>query len=148
MSEAARETKGRRITSPAELHDYIHVTNPNLWILLALIILMLVGLIILASTITIENTMPVQVEVINVLSGEVSMVSCTLSDERKTHVKIGMEVRVAGEKGTVQEIIEDDQTTSAMITLDREGVKLKEGIYDAAIVLERTTAISFLMSTE
>ena len=148
MSEAARETKGHRISSPAELHDYIHVTTPNLWILLALIILMLTGLIILASTITIENTMQVQAEVFDALDDEMSFASCTLSDERKTYVKIGMEVRIAGEKGTVQELIDNNQMVHASITFNREGVKLKEGTYDAVIVLEKTTPISFLMSID
>jgi hypothetical protein len=148
VSEAARERKGHRITSPAELHDYIHVTSPNLWILLTVIILMLAGLIILAATIPIENTMPVQVDVDVLPDGQPPMITCLLSDERKSNVKIGMKVRIAGEVGRVQELIENETQVLASIELDREDTRLKEGSYDAVIVLERTTAGSFIMSTD
>ena len=148
MSGTARETERRRITSPEELHDCIRVTNPNLWILLAMMIAMLAGLIVLASTITIENTTEVQAEVLNAPDGEASLISCTLTDGRKNNIRIGMEARVAGETGTVRELIANDEVMFVTIGLDREGARLKDGIYDAEIVLERTTPISFLFSAD
>ena len=60
MSEAVREQKERRISSPEELHDYMHVTGPGLWIMLTVIIGLMAALIITASTMKMENLMDVQ----------------------------------------------------------------------------------------
>ena len=145
MSEAARERKERRISSPEQLHDYIHVTNPSLWILLIMIIVMLGAMIILAATITIENTLDVQMEVTGITDEEgSSLLTGTITDEQRSQVKIGMKVRAAGEEGTITEMIDDEQEVFVAAEPDRAGAKLKEGIYDAVVVLERTTPISFV----
>ena len=49
-----------RISSPEQLHDYMRVTSPKLWMILSAIIVLMVGLIVLASTATMESTMKVQ----------------------------------------------------------------------------------------
>ena len=149
MSEAARERKERRIASPEQLHDYIHVTGPNLWILLMMIIILLTGLIVLASTITIENTLPVQVAVAGgPKEGIPSVLACSITDDRRGQVKIGMPVRIAGEKATVTSLYEDEEEDFVSMTLNRPGAALKEGVYDAEIVLEETTPITFLLERE
>ena len=38
-----------RISSPEELHDYMRVTSPRLWMILAAVVLLLVGFIVYAS---------------------------------------------------------------------------------------------------
>ena len=63
MSEAVQERKERRISSPEELHDYMHVTGPGLWIMLALIIVLMAALIYFASTVKLENLMEVSADV-------------------------------------------------------------------------------------
>ena len=149
MSEAAQERKRSRITSPEQLHDYIHVTNPNLWILLAMIIAMLAGLIILGSTVTMENTMNAQAEVLGMADEkESTLLSCTLTGERRGMARIGMEVRVAGQEGTITELIGDEDQIVALAVLDEGSAKLKEGTYDAVIVLEKTTPLSFLLGNQ
>lgn len=146
MSEAIREQSERRIASPEELHDYMHVTGPALWIMLTVIIVLLAGLIIVASTITMENTMDVQVEVIdNSQEGRLPVMACTLTGERRNQVKIGMKVRVAGEEGTITTLVEDEQEVTAMIAPPQTTTGLKTGTYDAQIVLESTTPVSFLL---
>ena len=52
-----------RISSPESLHDYMRVTSPRLWMLLGAIAALLVGFIVYASTVTMENTVPIEVEV-------------------------------------------------------------------------------------
>ena len=146
MSEAVRGKKERRISSPEELHDYMHVTGPGLWIILAVIIALLAALIILASTVKMENLMDVQVQVSQPgEDGEPARMLCTLTGDRKNQVRIGMKVLAAGQEGTVSELAEDDDEVRVMIVMDREGAKLKEGSYDAKIVLESTSPLSFLM---
>ena len=43
------------ISSPEQLHDYMRVTSPRLWMLLGAIVVLLVGFIAYASTATMEN---------------------------------------------------------------------------------------------
>lgn len=145
MSGAAQARIRRKITTPEELHDYIHVTGPSLWILLTMIILLLVAMIILASILTMENTMDVKVEVSYVDAEEPPVLVSTLQDDRKSLVKIGMKVRVAGEEGTVRTIVEDQEEVVVMIEPDRPDTKLKEGSYDAEILLESASPISYLL---
>lgn len=146
MSEAVREQKERRISSPEELHDYMHVTGPGLWIMLAVIIALLTALIILASSIRMENLMDVTMQVS--ADGAVerpSQLTCTLTGDRKGQVKVGMKVRVAGQEGTVIALRENDEETQATVVLDREDAKLKEGAYDSKIILESTSPVAFLL---
>ena len=146
MSEAVQERKERRISSPEELHDYMHVTGPWLWIMLAVIIGGLAVLIIFASTVKLENLMDVSVQVTDDgVGGEPATLICSLTDSRKDQVKIGMKVRVAGQEGTVTTLVEDDDEVLVRADLDRADVELKDGAYDATIVLESTSPVSFLM---
>ena len=149
MSEAARGREERRITSPEQLHDYIHVTGPSLWLLLVMILILLAGMIVLAASVTIENKLPVQAAASEVTNENgATMLICSVADEQQAQAKIGMTVRVAGEEGTVTEIIDDNQEAFLVIELNRPGAVLKQGTYDAEIVLERTTPISFLLKKE
>ena len=56
-----------------------------------------------------------------------------------------MKVRVAGREGTITTVLEDDEEVMAVATLDEADVDLKDGTYDAVIVLESTSPVSFLM---
>ena len=56
-----RKKSMERISSPEELHDYMRVTSPRLWMILGAIVALLVGFIVYASTATMENTMPITV---------------------------------------------------------------------------------------
>lgn len=146
MSEAVQERKERRISSPEELHDYMHVTGPGLWIMLALIIGLMAVLIVFASTMKLENLMNVQVQVTDDgAGGEPALLACSLTGGRKDQVKIGMKVRVAGQEGTITTLVEDDEEVLVRADLDRADVELKDGAYDATIVLESTSPVSFLM---
>ena len=141
-----REQKEHRISSPEELHDYMHVTGPGLWIMLTVIIGLMAALIITASSMKMENLMDVQMQ----LSSEGAAarpprLTCTLTDGRKDQVRIGMKVQVAGQEGTITTHKEDDEEVQVTAVLDREDTELKEGSYDAKIVLESTSPVSFLM---
>ena len=58
-----RKKSIERISSPEALHDYMRVTSPRLWMILAAVVLLLGGFIVYASTARMENTMPVKVTV-------------------------------------------------------------------------------------
>ena len=50
-----------RISSPEELHDYMRVTSPRLWMILGAIVVLLAGFIVYASTVTLEYTVDIMV---------------------------------------------------------------------------------------
>ena len=56
-----RKKSLERISSPEQLHDYMRVTSPRLWMLLSAIAVFLAGFIVYVSTVTLENTMKIQV---------------------------------------------------------------------------------------
>ena len=146
MTATSRSARSGRITSPEGLHDYIHVTSPNLWILLVLIIALLAATIVLACTLTIENTLDVQLMTFGAgEDGRSALMSGDLTDDRRSLVRTGMTVRVAGEEGTIQETVSDDEAVLVTVSLNRGEARLKEGTYDGTIVLQTTTPISFLL---
>ena len=146
MSEAVQEQKRQKITSPEELHDYIHVTGPGLWIVLTMIIVFIAALIVFSSTISMENTMDVQVKAETVRTTGKTELTCVLADSRKDLVKVGMKVRVAGEEGSISELFEQDGEEMVLISMNREDARLREGVYDAEIVLEAVSPVSFLLN--
>ena len=146
MSETVQEQQKQKISSPEELHDYIHVTGPGLWIVLTMIIVFLAALIVFSSTISMENTMSVRLNAETARETGKTALTCVLDDSRKDLVKVGMKVRVAGEEGSVRELVEQDGREIILVFLDREEARLKEGVYDARIVLEAVRPISFLLN--
>ena len=161
-----RQKSVERISSPEDLHEYMRVTSPRLWMILGAIAVLLAGFIVFASTATMENTMKIQVEAVNYPSvvlgadGEYSegppetFLSANLPIGTKDVVENGMTVRIGDETAKVAliAVISEKDTQSGEpevmlnITLDDETKVLADGIYDAELVIESTTPISFLWS--
>ena len=56
MSELFRQKSMERISSPEELNDYIRVTSLPVWIILAGIVLLLVGMLVWGAVGEVEQT--------------------------------------------------------------------------------------------
>ena len=144
-----------RISSPEALHDYMRVTSPRLWMILAAIVLLLGGFIVYASTATMENTLPIRVAVETYRmtaeeTGEeardVVLVYSMMPNEQVESVKTGMVLRVMNNTGRVSWITtaENENESSIVFEMDPLNYPMKDGEYDAELVLESTTPISFL----
>ena len=162
QNELFRKKSLDRISSPEELHDYMRVTTPRLWMLLTAIILLLAGFIVYASIANLENTMKIKVMVSNIDAleddnGEPIKVSsssiffATLPISYKDTVETNMKVRIGKEEGKVDmlAIVNSDESDgqqglSLIISMDNSSLTLPDGEYDAELVLEATTPISFL----
>ena len=152
--QQARKGRGRmkkgkspeRITSQEELHDYMRVTSPALWLILGVITVALTVFIVFAATATMENTMPIQVDVQQPDAGEelVSIVTSELPASMAGVVRSDMRVRIGQFEGMVDVIMEDADGITLMMDMDNDIVPLPEGVYDAVLVLESTTPIRFL----
>ena len=125
-----------RISSPEQLQDYMRVTSPGIWMVLTAIIVMLAGLIICSSIGTVETSYPVAADV---KAGEASIV---LDKDTEYTVKEGMTLRIAGEDFTIENVRRLD-SGETVVTAE---VSLQDGTYDAKIVTERITPITFLLN--
>ena len=155
-----RKKSLERISSPEQLHDYMRVTSPRLWMILAAIVILLAGFIAYASTASMENTMPIKVRADNIDSfreeenGEivtepVTVFRTSLPTSYKEVVETGMRLRMGNVEGTIGMIAmidpeEGDEGMLLIIDMDNDKLLLPDGEYDAELVLETTTPVSFL----
>lgn len=142
------------ISSPEEMHDYMRVTTPRLWMLLTAIVVLVAGFIVYASMTTLENTIPIKVNVDNyeVENGEgkeptlYSSVSAELPASERNNVDNGMVVRIGNETGKITYIgaVAEEDKIYIIITMDHSYIGGPSGEREAELVLESTTPISFL----
>ena len=146
-SKLFRKESLERISSPEALHDYMRVTSPKPWMVLAAVLFLAVGFVFYASTAAMEETLPVQVEVaVYNEGGETwSLVTAELLAENKPLVQPGMLVRFAGKKGKVQSVYETKNVVGMLIKTDQEPVGLPDGTYDGELVTESTSPLGFLV---
>ena len=135
----------RRVSSPAEMHDYMRVTSPGLWLILGTLIVLLIALVVFSSFFTLENTLKVKARV-EVFENTIVAVTCTLPLSDKDVVALGQKVRIAGTEGTIDFIMQDEEELNVTVAMDDESFTLPPGLYDAEIVLEATTPIHFLIN--
>lgn len=151
-----RKKSMERISSPEELHDYMRVTSPRLWMILAAIIVLLIGFIVYASTSTMENTMPIRITVQryqvapdNDQEGEpyeAVYVFSRFPTDQLDVLKTGMKMRLGKEEGHISWISmsEEDDRIDVIFEMEHAYIPMNDGEYDAELVLESTTPISFL----
>ena len=140
-----RKESLEHISSPEQMRDYMRVTSPRLWMLLAAIAALLAGFLVYASTTKMETTvtMPVTVD-------EDGMIMAELTETQAEQIKIGMNVRIGGKNARVVESLrmlgsQENSIGMVLIQLTEEG-KLPEGVYDAEIVTESVSPIGFLIN--
>ena len=153
-----RQKSIERISSPEALHDYMRVTSPRLWMILAAVVLLLGGFIAYASTAKMENTMPIKVTVETYhmteeeTQGEardVTIVYSSLPEDQMEQIKKGMKLRLLKETGTVSWLTSGVQEDLVEVGFDMDPLNypLNDGEYDAELVLESTTPVSFLWNS-
>ena len=153
-----RQKSIERISSPEALHDYMRVTSPRLWMILAAVVLLLGGFIAYASTAKMENTMPIKVTVETYhmteeeTQGEardVTIVYSSLPEDQMEQIKKGMKLRLLKETGTVSWLTSGVQEGLVEVGFDMDPLNypLNDGEYEAELVLESTTPVSFLWNS-
>lgn len=148
-----RKKSLERISSPEALHDYMRVTSPRLWMLLGAIAALLAGFIVYASTATMENTVAIKVKVSQYeLGGNdageteyMTAIEAHLPRSMKDQVDGGMTVRIGRDEVKIAYIgVGEDESLYMSLDPGRDYLPIPEGEYDAELVLESTTPISFL----
>lgn len=132
-----REKSLKRVTSPEDLGDYLHVTSPTVWMLLAAIILLLLGVLAWSATANIDSiaTGTAQVE-----AGSMIVI---LDDERLAgSLEPGMLVRV-GEKECKINSVGTEASGTHFASAE---TGLADGVYDAVVVLRQTQVLRLLFN--
>ena len=134
-----------RISSPEQMRDYMRVTSPRLWMLLAAVVIVLGGFLVYASTTTMETTIELPVTV-----DEYGLILAELPGDQAGMVEVGMRVRIAEKGGRVVELVQmldTSENASSMFLIDLDdNSQLPAGQYQAQVVTESVSPIGFLMN--
>ena len=123
-----------RISAPEQLNDYLHVTNVGVWALLAIIVLLLVAFFSWASLGRLETHATAKASV----QDGTAMITVV----ENAAIYPGMTVRMGGSEFQISDVTKDDMG----FTLAYAPANLASGNYDAIIVVETLSPISFLLT--
>ena len=138
MNEHANDNKNQiQISSPEQLHDYLHVTSPTIWIVLVAIILLLVFSLIWSSRAAIDSYADVTATV-----NKGTMVLRLADPESKDTFQSGMKVIVGETTETISSVGHDPK--GAVYAVAK--TSLADGDYRAKVLLKQTVLLSLLFN--
>ena len=143
-NQVFRQKSVERISSPEQLQDYMRVTTPGVWMVLAAVILLLAGLILSSALVNVESKITEQ----GTVTEDGSMLDIMLPLSQKSLVAPGMLVRVADREVKIDMVFQAENEVEVIAMLPEDGVKLAPGTYDVEIVTETVRPISFLFSRD
>ena len=127
-----------KIKSPDNLNEYIKISNPSLWILLAAIIILAAGALVWGIFGQIKSKATITVEV------NKGIIYSQIDDETIAKIKPDMEFEMSGTKGYIKKIeLKDDYYNIYNIETD---IVMPDGSYDIAIIVDKIKPISFLLN--
>lgn len=149
-----REKSVERISSPEQLNDYVRVSNPSVWLILAAVVFILAGVCVWG----IFGRLDTVIDTVGVCRD--GKLTCYISDDDVKSVKVGMKVDVNGGKYEISEIskkpieVDENFDSYAMyVGKLKEGqwvyevtakAQLESGTYDAKITTNSVSPISFV----
>ncbi len=131
-----RQKSIERISSPEQLQQYMRVTGPRVWMILAAVIALTAGLLICACTGSIETTAAAQVTA----SGGV--LTAVLPAGTQPVPEAGMPLRAGGVQ-TVLETVTQNEDSSYTVTAAAD---LEDGVYDGIVVTDSVSPLRFLIN--
>ncbi|MCR4789085.1 MAG: hypothetical protein K5888_10895 [Lachnospiraceae bacterium] len=134
--ELFRKKSLDRISSPEELNDFLHVTNPPMWMILSAIIILLAGFLVWSFVGNLQTTVKADAVVKD------GMVTITLSDGYEGNIDVGMDVNIGAASSKIETVSSD---ASGRITAGGR-FDIPDGEYEADIITENLTPISFLFN--
>ena len=128
-----REKTLERISSPDQLNDYLHVTNPGIWAVLTAVIILLAGVFVWSCTGTLETKSPASMVVKN------HVAEIVVKDD--SVLEKGMVIKEDSQEYYIASVSEDEYGRKTGIA----EVNLPDGKYDAVVVTETTRPVEFLL---
>ena len=151
-----RQKSVERISSPEQLNDYVRVSNPSVWMILAAVVFILAGVCVWG----IFGRLDTVIDTVGVCRD--GKLTCYVADEDIKTVKMGMKISVNGGdyeiSGIAKTAIEVDENfdSYAMYVGElKEGewvyevtakAPIESGTYNAKIITNSVSPISFVMN--
>jgi len=139
VKQLYREKNITRISSPEQLNDYLKVTKPAVWAVLAAIVLMLVGTLIWGSFAYIGSSVEGIAEVKNG-----TMTVYFKDDSFAGNVQEGMNVKVGETSSTIIGVGRDQ---NGRVFAQAETI-LDDGSYLASVTYKQTQVLSLLFNNK
>lgn len=142
-----RQESMDRVNSQEMVRDYLRVTSPRLWMVIAAALTLLAGFLVYSSVAEREITAPVRVQAVTLETSDRKMTeaSFTIRPEEKSSYSTGMEVRFAGATAKIAYFIETADAVEVVAAVNDPKAEIPDGEYDAAVVIEASTPISELL---
>lgn len=126
-----------RISSPEDLTSYLRVTSPGIWIVLAAVIALLVGVFAWSAVGTLETT----VDAAAIVQDHTAQIAA--SGQGADSLQAGMTLRIASQEYVIA-AVDYDEYGRAIAYAE---VPLPNGSYTATVVVEQTRPIEFLLES-
>ncbi len=153
-----RQSSLERISSPEQLNDYIKVSSPGVWLIIAAMLILVASLFVWGITGDIPTTYTV--------TGDANggSILCYFSPEDAAALRAGMEVRVGEVSGTLDSIspmplsyaetasrYNSDYTIHSLQLSDWNScvtisADVPDGLHEVTIIAETVKPLSFLMN--
>lgn len=151
-----RRSSIERVNSPEQLNEYIRVAEPGVWVILAAIVALLVGVLIWGIFGNIETTVDTGIVVHD------GVAVCYLSAEDAERIEAGMSVTIDGAELVIKSIADipvmvDDDFEPYLLYLNGfeqgtfcyeamiEAADVPDGVYPAVITVESIHPIAFVI---
>lgn len=155
-----------RVSSPDQLDEYIHVTNPSIWIVFAAIVVLLIGACVWGVMGYLDTTATAAAYA----DPSTNQLILYIKEKDAPYVHPGTVFRVNGQEYTVEAVHDEHYRVEAAEGLDPDLLEyamhvgglvagewvncayaaqkepLQEGVYEAAVVLERVHPMSFILN--
>ena len=125
-----------RINSPEQIHDYIRVTNPGIWLILSAIIIFLLGLFTWIFTGTLEISFK------SIIYRDGEKFYSSLTQDKFTRLKVGMPVRISS--NITGEIIKLSRDTELQAEIKFSGLT-PEDTAQGIFIIDTVKPIKFLL---
>ena len=132
-----RKKAMERISSPEDLTGYLRVTSPGMWIILAAVIALLVGVFAWSAVGTLETT----VDATAIVRSHTAQIAA--SGQSADTLRSGMPLRIASHEFVIASVDYDEYGRATAYA----EVSLPDGSYDATVVVEQTRPIEFLLES-
>ena len=146
-----------KVSSPEQMNDYIRVTGPGVWLVLAAVIALLAGLIIWSVLGRLETTVTAAA-----VAGPDGELVCYIAEDDLDAVRVGQTVHVDGQDYALSDVaarpVAADESLDSY-ALHVGGLEagqwvypaaldgtLPEGVYAAQVVVDSVSPISFLLN--
>lgn len=132
-----RKESLKRVSSPEQLNEYLHVTSPASWVVCGAAILLIVSLLIWSSVTAVESYAAGKAEV------QDGVLTLVFDDTKKAeNIEVGMDVRVGDTLTPVMSIGQDSDGNVFAVA----DTNLPDGTYEARVGYKSTQIIELFFN--